>query len=143
MWWKAAKRGQKYCRSRSQLPLHKHSYHVIAQLQTPLDCQRSSVWNQAQNVMLQHNQIALTKIGCAKQYANHCSLHQEESDCSWIIICTNTHNYGPPTLQCTVLIRLSCVTGPAVLAKFSHLSCVTTPMAEDFWWIQKMVKRAF
>ena len=24
------------------------------------------------NVTLQHNQIVLTKIGCAKQYANHC-----------------------------------------------------------------------
>ena len=26
--YKAAKRGQKYCRSMSQLPLHKHSYHI-------------------------------------------------------------------------------------------------------------------
>jgi hypothetical protein len=30
-----------------------------------------------------------------------------------------------------------------VLAEFSHLSHVTTPMAGDFWWIQKMVKKAF
>ena len=25
------------------------------------------------NVMLQHNQKSLTKIGCKKQYANHCN----------------------------------------------------------------------
>ena len=30
-----------------------------------------------------------------------------------------------------------------VLAEFSHLSRVTTPLADDFWWIQKMVKKGF
>ena len=35
--------------------------------------QRGWWWVQAtKNVTLQHNQIALMKIGCAKQYANHC-----------------------------------------------------------------------
>ena len=41
------------------------------------------------------------------------------------------------------LIRPSCITGPVVLAEFSHLSHVTTPMADDSWWIQKMVKKVF
>ena len=39
------------------------------------------------------------------------------------------------------LIRPSRVTGPVVLAEFGHLSHVTTPTAEDFWWIQKTVKK--
>ena len=39
------------------------------------------------------------------------------------------------------LIRPSRVTGPVVLAEFGHLSRVTTSMADDFWWIQKMVKK--
>ena len=41
------------------------------------------------------------------------------------------------------LIRPSRVTGPVVLAEFGHLSRVTTPLADDFWWIQKTVKKAF
>ena len=41
------------------------------------------------------------------------------------------------------LIRPSRVTGPVVLAEFGHLSRVTTPMADDFWWIQKWSKKAF
>ena len=41
------------------------------------------------------------------------------------------------------LIRLSHVTGPVVLAEFGHLSPVTASMADDFWWIQKMVKKGF
>ena len=41
------------------------------------------------------------------------------------------------------LIRPSRVTGPVVLAEFSHLSRVTTPMADDSRWIQKMVKKGF
>ena len=40
-------------------------------------------------------------------------------------------------------IWLSCITGPVVLAEFHLLSRVTTPMAEDFWQIQKTVKRGF
>ena len=47
---------------------------------------------------------------------------------------------------CTVpfrLIRPSRVTRPVVLAEFGHLSRVTTPMAEDFWRIQKTVKKGF
>ena len=51
-----------------------------------------------------------------------------------------------PLGRCTVpfrLIRASRVTGPVVLAEFGHLSCVTTPMADDFWWIQNTVKKAF
>ena len=39
------------------------------------------------------------------------------------------------------LIRPSRVTGPVVLAEFGHLSRVTTPLADNFWWIQKMVKK--
>ena len=38
------------------------------------------------------------------------------------------------------LIWLSHVIGPVV---FSHLPCVTTPMANNFWWVQKMIKKAF
>ena len=41
------------------------------------------------------------------------------------------------------LIWLSHVIGPVVLAKFSHLSSVTTPIANNFWWVQKMIKKAF
>ena len=31
------------------------------------------VWDVTKNVTSQHNQTALTKFGCARQYANHCS----------------------------------------------------------------------
>ena len=31
---------------------------------------------------------------------------------------------------------------PVVLAEFGHLSCITTPMANNFWWIQKWSKKA-
>ena len=41
------------------------------------------------------------------------------------------------------LIRPSRITGPVVLAEFGHLSPVTTSMADNFWWIQKMVKKGF
>ena len=40
------------------------------------------------------------------------------------------------------LIQPSCSRGPMVLAEFSHLSHVTTPMTNDFWWIQKWSKKA-
>ena len=40
-------------------------------------------------------------------------------------------------------IQPSRVTGSVVLAEFGHLSHITTPMADDFWWIQKMVKKGF
>ena len=55
-------------------------------------------------------------------------------------------SHYPSCLHNTVpfrLIRPSRVTGPVVLAEFGHLSRVTTPMANDFWWIQKTVKKAF
>ena len=48
-----------------------------------------------------------------------------------------------PTTVPFRLIRPSRVTRPVVLAEFGHLSRVTTPMADDFWWIQKKVKKAF
>ena len=38
------------------------------------------VWDVTKNVTLQHNQIALTKIGCAKQYANHCTVLYGKQD---------------------------------------------------------------
>ena len=66
-----------------------------------------------------------------------------------IIVIWHCDGLNAGTLQCglsTVPFQLtqpSCVTGPVVLAKFSHLSCVTTPMTDDFWCIQKMVKKAF
>ena len=49
-----------------------------------------------------------------------------------------------PLLNNTVpflLIWLSCTTAPVVLARFCHLSHITTPMADDLWWIQEMVKK--
>jgi len=50
------------------------------------------------------------------------------------------------TIQSTVpfqLIHPSHITGPVVLNEFGHLSCITSPLTEDFWWIQKTVKKGF
>ena len=82
-----------------------------------------------------------------------CKLHPSISTYMWAINLVLT---GPCVLSTIPPIKIyslwqssfqliwpSHITGPVVLAKFSHLSHITIPMADNFWCIQKMVKKAF
>ena len=88
-------------------------------------------WSQQWQCVMLRSTIVFRRYGCVSG-----------AGCSSLGPLRNKSIYLSSTVPFR-LIRPSRVTGPVVLAEFSHLSRVTTPMADDFWWIQKMVKKGF